>query len=262
MSQIMLNLGIMGMTAQSEKLETIGNNIANARTTAYKSNSISFAEEFATRKGSSKNGVNRQFTNGVSVSGSSKDWNSGPIENTNTQTHLAIDGAGFIAVEFKGDTLYTRAGDFSIIEDNGVFVLSRPSGAKLMGATAQNGDPAGQVQFSQVPSSFSIDSKTGQVIATDDNGDSIVTNGFITIHRFANPDALENIEGGMFMENNFTSRFQDGGSSLRQGMLEASNVDLAKQFTDLIVSQRSFSANTRTIRTADEMMQEVLGLKR
>ena len=54
----------------------------------------------------------------------------------------------------------------------------------------------------------------------------------------------------------------DGSTTLEQGFLEISNVDLAKEFTDLIATQRAYSANTRTIRTADEMLQEVLSMKR
>ena len=53
-----------------------------------------------------------------------------------------------------------------------------------------------------------------------------------------------------------------GKGKINAGLLEMSNVDLADQFTDMIVTQRGFQANSRTITTTDQMIQEVLGLKR
>lgn len=53
-----------------------------------------------------------------------------------------------------------------------------------------------------------------------------------------------------------------GRGKINAGLLEMSNVDLSDQFTDMIVTQRGFQANSRTITTSDQMIQEVLGLKR
>lgn len=55
---------------------------------------------------------------------------------------------------------------------------------------------------------------------------------------------------------------QSGFGKVQQGMLEMSNVDLAEQFTDMIVTSRAFQANSRTITTSDELLQELLNLKR
>jgi len=55
---------------------------------------------------------------------------------------------------------------------------------------------------------------------------------------------------------------KDGKGKIIGGAIEMSNVDLAKQFTDMIISQRGFQANSRVITTADEMLQDLLSLKR
>ena len=54
----------------------------------------------------------------------------------------------------------------------------------------------------------------------------------------------------------------EGYGIVRSGVLEMSNVDLANEFTDLIITSRSYQANSRTITTSDEMLQELLSLKR
>ncbi len=265
MSNLMLNLGVMGLNVQGEKLAAIGNNIANSRTAGYKNETVSFAEEFSVQRGSFSNGVSRQSGNGVVIAERNKDWSRGVIEGTSNVANLAINGDGMLPVSHQGETLFTRAGDFSIIEDAanpGTFVMQRPNGAALLGATSQDGDPAGAVTFSSFPDFFSVDSGTGEITARDANNQSVVTNEFIAIHRFANPDSLVGVESGMYQNVGNATRIDASGSTLLNGSLELSNVDLAKEFTDLIVTQRAYSANTRTIRTADEMLQEIINLKR
>ena len=106
---------------------------------------------------------------------------------------------------------------------------------------------------------------------TDDNlvAGIEVINGQIPIVRFNNPDSLERIEGGMFRTTTLTSitagyiePSKHGSGTVMQGFLEGSNVDLTIEFTEMIQVQRAFQANGKTITTADEMLQTVMGLKR
>lgn len=110
----------------------------------------------------------------------------------------------------------------------------------------------------------------------DDNGivTGVYTNGNrksvaqIAVAKFANPGGLEKRGESLFIESNNSGSADigeaglQGRGSMKAGALEMSNVDLSEQFTDMIVTQRGFQSNARTITTADQMLQEVIGLKR
>jgi len=92
--------------------------------------------------------------------------------------------------------------------------------------------------------------------------------GQVALANFTNPEGLT--KSG---QNNFVESINSGNAiigtsgiqglgGINAGFLEMSNVDLADQFTDMIVTQRGFQANSRSITTADQMLQELLGLKR
>lgn len=97
-----------------------------------------------------------------------------------------------------------------------------------------------------------------------------VTNAYVGLQRFNNPDSLKRYEGGLYLPTDATSASStnpvqpgtQGSGSLLQGSLENSNVDLVAEFTDMIITERAFQANAKTITTADEMLQTVLALKR
>jgi flagellar hook protein FlgE len=107
---------------------------------------------------------------------------------------------------------------------------------------------------------------SGEVVAAYDNGDNEVI-GQIAVSTFSNPSGLEKVG-----ENMFRSTLNSGdakqntidaaGGSFSSGVLEMSNVDLATEFTDMIVTQRGFQANSRVITTSDTMIEELLSLKR
>ncbi|MDR0289974.1 MAG: flagellar hook protein FlgE [Treponema sp.] len=90
----------------------------------------------------------------------------------------------------------------------------------------------------------------------------------VAIATFANQGGLEKAGSNTFRESNNSGMANIGASGIagkgeiQSGTLEMSNVDMAEQFTDMIVTQRGFQANSRTIQTADQLLQELLSLKR
>ncbi|MBP2299072.1 flagellar hook-basal body complex protein [Azospirillum picis] len=124
----------------------------------------------------------------------------------------------------------------------------------------QNGAPRGQ--FKDV-----VFGDNGTVLVNYDNGRSKVI-AKVPIITFNNPNALQRESGGVFTESedagkpNFNDPETNGAGAVIANSVEGSNVDIADEFTKMIVTQRSYSANAKIVTTSDEMLQEVLGLKR
>ncbi len=114
--------------------------------------------------------------------------------------------------------------------------------------------------------SFSID-QNGRIVGSFSNG--LTRNlGQIALARFANTGGLERVGSTMFVESANSGNPQIGAAglpgygSISPSSLEMSNVDLSEEFTDLIITQRGFQANSRVITSSDEMLQELVNLKR
>ncbi|MTI69479.1 MAG: flagellar hook-basal body complex protein [Firmicutes bacterium] len=114
--------------------------------------------------------------------------------------------------------------------------------------------------------SFSIDG-TGLVKAVYSDGKPYIL-GRVALAKFENPEGLEKMGGNLYTDSSNSGTpqsgkaAQNGFGTIRQGALEMSNVDLANEFTDMITTSRAFQANSRTITTSDEMLQELINLKR
>lgn len=125
---------------------------------------------------------------------------------------------------------------------------------------SQNGSAAGSLQ------SFSV-SQEGLVVGSYSNGRTRAI-GQIALASFANPEGLEKVGGSNYRAtmNSGLAQLGTAGAGGRglmsSGTLEMSNVDLAQEFTNLIVAQRGFQANSRVVTTSDELLQEVVNLKR
>src|SRR5690606_9535921 len=138
--------------------------------------------------------------------------------------------------------------------------LTQFAGNSSAGFQEQDGYMAGTLQ------SFSVD-RTGTIIGSFSNGNSLVI-GQIALASFNNPEGL--VRGGDNLysisansgEAQIGYASDDSTSSIASGALEMSNVDLTQEFTNMIVAQRGFQANGRVITTTDEMLQEVVNLKR
>lgn len=114
---------------------------------------------------------------------------------------------------------------------------------------------------------FSIGSD-GVITGVYDNGRQQPL-GMIALATFENPAGLVKVGSNQFMETTNSGTFskgkipgRDGAGTLVPGTLEMSNVDLAKQFTEMIITQRGFQANSRVMTTSDEILQELANIKR
>tara|TARA_R110002110_G_scaffold10383_12_gene51028 strand:+ start:2077 stop:3375 length:1299 start_codon:yes stop_codon:yes gene_type:complete len=160
--------------------------------------------------------------------------------------------------------LTNAADDFSITLDLGTASsadgITQVAAPYITNSVEQDGRSFGSL------SGLSFD-QSGFLNATFDNGTSRPIFK-VPLATFVNPDGMESRSGNVFIETAESGTFllraaQTGGSgSVEGGTLEQSTVDIAEEFTRMIVVQRAFSANTKTIQTADEMLEELVRLKR
>ena len=114
---------------------------------------------------------------------------------------------------------------------------------------------------------ISIDQE-GKVYGSYDNGNTVLLCQ-VAVAQFANASGLEKVGSNCYQTTLNSGEF-DGigvevnadGSKINSGELEMSNVDLSGQFTDMIVTQRGFQANSRVITTSDTLLEELINLKR
>ncbi|BAC13520.1 flagellar basal body rod protein FlgG [Oceanobacillus iheyensis] len=278
--------GISGMKNSQTKLDVIGNNIANVNTVGYKKSMVNFQDMMSqTTSGAQGSTANRGGVNasqvglGSTIGAISNIHTQGFQQVTNNPLDFAIEGDGmFVLVEGVDadgeggtnidldnvNTAYSRAGNF-YLDDNGNIVNSQ--GLYLVGFV---GDPAQEstINIPESAQSFSVQSN-GTVNYIDANGDTQVA-GQVALASFSNPSGLQKAGNNLYLdspnaglaEQLYTPESDDLGSSVVSGALEMSNVDLSEEFTEMITAQRSFQANTRIITTSDEILQELVNLKR
>ncbi|WP_240375314.1 flagellar basal body rod protein FlgG [Bacillus piscicola] len=255
--------GISGMRNFQQKLDVVGNNIANVNTYGFKKGRATFKDMVsqqiagATGPTGDRGGVNpRQVGLGAQLGSIDTIHTQGSLQSTNRELDIGISGDGFFQVTDGAMTFYTRAGNF-YFDAEGTIVNG--DGLKLLGT---NGD----IQIPTSSESFSIGAD-GTVSYVDEDGD-LQEAGQIELAQFDNPEGLQKAGNNLYqVSDNSGDATQGvpgagGAGELVAGTLEMSNVDLSEEFTEMIVAQRGFQANTRGITTADEILQELMNLKR
>ena len=264
--------GISGMKNFQTKLDVIGNNIANVSTTGFKKGRVTFQDMMAqtttAAQGPTANrgGINASQVGLGSQLGSIDNIHTqGFRQTTNNPLDLSIQGDGMFMVDGgEGTTYYSRAGNF-YLDESGAIV--NPDGYYLIGeGFDEAGDPVNRITIPTDAQSFNIQSD-GTVNYIDANGDPLVA-GQIQLANFSNPAGLELAGSNLYLATPNSGDAlvvdpdSDGVGSLVSNSLEMSNVDLAEEFTEMITAQRGFQANTRIITTSDEILQELVNLKR
>jgi len=156
---------LTGLNADSTALNTIANNLANMNTTGYKSKSVSFSDLFYQQIGEGGSGDPIQRGSGTQVAAIETDFSNGSPNSTGVDTNVALQGNGFFVVSDGGNTLLTRAGDFSL-DQNGSLITA--DGLSVMGFPAINGKvdttapltvihiPVGEVELPSATTSFGM----------------------------------------------------------------------------------------------------------
>lgn len=130
------SIALTGLQADTVALNTIGNNLSNLNTTAFKSQTTTFSDLFYQNIGASGSGDPLQVGVGTRVSGTATDFSQGSLTTTQSSTDMALSGNGFFMVEQGGSTALTRAGNFQL-DNSGNLITA--DGANVMGYGVQNG---------------------------------------------------------------------------------------------------------------------------
>lgn len=267
-----LNTGVSGLQQFQQRIDVIGNNIANVSTAGYKDARFTSSDTFSDTLG---NAI--QVGRGVTSGGVNNVFTQGGLTQTGAPADLAISGQGFFTVKdtSTGTTYATRDGSFQV-DTNGYLVTN--TGLRVQGFSDAGLTTRGDVKLDATGatgaaagarvSSYAID-KQGKITVVLDDGSSAFVRGQVLLQNFSSPQALvkegNNVYSNIANAGPLTQTLAPGTAGLgtvQSGQLEMSNVDLASEFSNLIVAQRGFQANSRIITTSDELLQEIINLKR
>ena len=281
-----LNSGISGLRFQQDKLDVIGNNIANVNTVGFRAGRAQGVDVFSQRLSEfSTNSSASQIGSGVSLASVSSSFAQGNIDSTGQPYDMAIDGSGFFLVRDTSNnaTYATRAGDFRA-DANGF--LTTTEGMRVQGEIPGSPGVSSDIKITLTPTAPALPADTEAVSwRIESNGDVNLTLRSTLVPPPATPpDPLKvaQIQVQTFRDINSLSKVgnnrfgnlaaagpvglgtagQAGRGQVRWQSLEQANVDLATQFTDLMVTQRGYQANAKIITTSDEILQELINLKR
>ncbi len=286
--------GVSGLLNQAEAMNVVGNNISNVNTVGFKGSRMLFSDVLSTSVGSNSIG---QLGHGVQIQKVDTMYTQSSLETTSIPTDVAIQGDNFFALAkpattgataiTPADAYYTRAGAFrvdsnrALINPDNYVVLDSTSQPIEFPATYVSG--ANTLNFQKVAGinaqgaiSLLYSDAAGNSATVYYNGNGVIPvttapTVFLGTAKIPNPPGLEKVGGTLYRQTGTiiggsgtpVISSQNGSTEKLMGNnLELSNVDLATEFVKMILTQRAYSANSKTITTSDEMTQEVLNLKR
>ena len=126
--------GLSGLDSNSTYISAIGNNLANVNTVGFKGDSVNFADVLHATIGTNGAGNPMQIGNGSKVADISATFTQGSLQTTGVDTHVGIEGAGFLIADNASGRFYTRAGNLGLDSDG---VLLTPDGSRVQGYTTR-----------------------------------------------------------------------------------------------------------------------------
>ena len=251
-----LHVARTGLEAQDARMRVIANNLANVGTTGFKKDRANFATlayQDARVAGQRSSGETAYATGlnlgtGVQVQSTSQIVTQGTLNTTANALDLALDGDGYFQVELPGGQLgYTRAGNFT-----------RSAEGQLVTQQGFVVQPA--ITIPEGSSSITV-SPDGTVTAMVAGDTAAAELGQLQIASFTNPAGLRAIGDNFLVETQASGAVQlgPGGElgrgNIRQGMLEASNVNIVEELVDMIECQRAYEISSKMISSVDEMLR-------
>ena len=255
-----MSIAASGLRNQQLRIDTVSHNVANANSHGFKNARLDFKDSLyktnITPGPARSPDENQQKGHGVMLTAITRDFKPGNLERTERELDFAIEGDGFFSLENPGGGLsYTRNGVFNLsVEAGGTFLVNGQglyildeNGARInipAGTTSIQADVDGTLRFN--------------------SHDVVLGTARLGIFTFRNLKGLELTGNANYVPSPAAGeRIQANDTvTVRQGILEASNVNLAEDMTRLIRTQRAFQLASRALTTADEMQGVANNMRR
>ena len=252
-----------GMNAQQLNVENIANNIANANTAGFKARRAQFQDLLyqnmiqpgAAASQQSVVPTGLQLGLGTRAVSNEISFSQGDFSQTDNPLDIVIQGNGFFQIrQTSGELAYSKAGSFHL---NATGQMVTANGDLL--------DPPITIPHNALSTTIAGD---GTVSYTLPGQPSAQQGGQIQLATFPNPSGLNSLGGSLYQQTDASGApvigapgSSDGLGTLMQGFVEQSNVSVVQEFVNLIVSQRAYEANSKVVKAADDMYQQVNNLK-
>lgn len=252
-----------GMEAQTLNIDVISNNLANVNTNGFKRSRADFQDLLyqSLRPPGAPSSMGTQVPTGIELGQGTrpvavqKIFTQGDFQKTDSELDMVIEGDGFFQImKPNGDQAYTRAGAFKS-DSQGRIVTS---------------DGFVMTPEITIPSDAEkINIGSDGIVSVRLSGQNIFTElGNIELVNFANPAGLSSIGRNLYMQTDASgdpiggTPGEEGLGTITQGYLEISNVSVVEEMVNMIVAQRAYEVNSKTMQTADEMMRMANNVKR
>ena len=254
------SIAASGLRNQQYRIDTIANNVSNANSHGFKNARLDFKDSLyvaGITPGPARSlDENQQKGHGVMLTAVTRDFKPGNLERTERSLDFAIEGEGFFSLESpSGGISYTRNGVFNLsaeaggvflVNGQGLYVLDE-NGNRIQipaGTTAINADVDGTLRFNQ--------------------HDIMIGDARLGIFTFTNLKGLELTGSSNFAQTPAAGNLIQANDTVavRQGILEASNTNLAEEMTRLVRTQRAFQLASRALTMSDEMQGVANNMRR
>ncbi|MEA1968655.1 MAG: flagellar basal-body rod protein FlgG [Thermodesulfobacteriota bacterium] len=250
-----------GMNAQQMQTDVVANNLANASTTGFKKSRANFEDLMyqtmlvagATTPGGGQVPTGIQVGMGVKPAGVQKLFTQGDYVQTGNDLDMAIQGDGFFRILHGDEELYTRAGNFTLDSEG---YITTASGDRL------------QPEITIPPETTLLTLQDNGTLTVHGTDDQILATEQINVNTFVNSAGLFAVGNNLFRptEGSGTATEyipgEDGSGTVINNTIEMSNVSTVEEMVAMIVGQRGYEANSKSIQTADSMLGIANGLKR
>lgn len=245
-----------GMMAQALKIDTIANNVANVNTPGFKKSKILFEDLLYRTMAAPGNPVQDPVQaqhlltgQGARAAQQRVSFLPGSFLETGRELDFAIDGEGFFRVILPdGREAFTREGNF-YRNGEGALVTAEGYPVDILSPELAGLDYARIL----VDTDGTVEQLNAESVA--------VGTSRLPLYRFRNPEGLEALGNNLWAataasgEPERGNPGEDGFGRILQGFMEQSNVNLVEEMTNLVLAQRAYEINSRSVRTADEMWQ-------
>ncbi len=258
-----LHTAATGMQAQQINIDTIANNIANINTTGFKQARAEFQDLLYQdlRPAGTASSSSTEYPTGLQLGlgtmpvATARNYSQGDFRSTDNPLDLVISGKGFFQVRLpSGETAYTRDGSLHVNQDGTIVTAD---GNPIEPAITIPADAQGIVIGAD-----------GTVSVTQPGQTAAQQIGTIQIANFQNPAGLSAMGRNLLLPTTASGLPTAGNPGtfglgmINQGFLEQSNVNVVEQMVSMIVAQRAYEINSRAVRVADDMLQQVNNLVR